>query len=839
MTQITDHIPNLVGGITQQPPETRIRTAVDKMVNAYPSAVQGLSKRRGAEHLQSLTSASLQATTFMHQIDRSATEKYIMMVSPDGSLEVFDVLNNQTQTVTVEGSAETYLASSDPSVYLRAVTGGDTTFIANRAKTVALAAKPEELLQNPATRSQIFLPLRDDLSRDSTSSSNAREGLRLSISLEFQQTYNGELYKHTVVMQEDNYDEAGNSITDSFDGYDNNYTPVGERFVNTNDNTTIPWIVGGVQGTKPSDSIQIEFDEVTWSLTITCTDSSTEFTVVDVQYLGYDRDYTDEVKFATTSVADFEDLPDKGSDNNIVKVIGNADKVTDDYYVRWNGSAWVEALGYNEQEALDADTMPHVLEKTDTGWTLRPYVWEQRLVGDYDVNETPSFVGQSISDLFFFQGRFGVCSGESIVMSEVNHFENFYRTTCVQLEDDERIDVQLRFGRVEIPHSAIVVQDELMLFSDKGQFSMGAGGQALSPKTVAVKQVGDFLTNATVKPYSLGYTAFFTSEVGGYTLAREFYLGSATDDRLQSSDLTIQCTQYIPGNARYISASRDHKILFVLTRDEPNCIYVYKFEYDGQSKVQSAWCKWDLAIGNIESLTVMGSYLYCVSTLGSQRELTRIDIRDQQDLPGNELLRLDMQSIPSPVYYANGISGDGEAETLLNLPYDGTDVTEVWDLTSGYTVPVDRYTEGGNLFVKGDFRDKVNSGYVVVGIPYEMDVKLSTLYMKAPKKPQGEILVTDGRLTIQYVNVAYTDTASFNVEVNNRGRDAVVHYAGPKAGHVTVNYGEVPKTSGALRVPVRSKNENTEISIKNPDPFGCTILHVDWFGKHVANARRV
>ena len=48
MAQITDHIGKLTGGITQQPPETRIKEATQTMVNAYPSAIQGLSKRRGA-----------------------------------------------------------------------------------------------------------------------------------------------------------------------------------------------------------------------------------------------------------------------------------------------------------------------------------------------------------------------------------------------------------------------------------------------------------------------------------------------------------------------------------------------------------------------------------------------------------------------------------------------------------------------------------------------------------------------------------------------------------------------------------------------------------------------
>ena len=73
-------------------------------------------------------------------------------------------------------------------------------------------------------------------------------------------------------------------------------------------------------------------------------------------------------------------------------------------------------------------------------------------------------------------------------------------------------------------------------------------------KTATVIQIGDYATSTKVRPHAIGKSAFFTSEIGGFTIAREFFLGAATDDRLLSSDLTIQCPQYVKGNARYIQA---------------------------------------------------------------------------------------------------------------------------------------------------------------------------------------------------------------------------------------------------------------------------------------------
>jgi hypothetical protein len=584
------------------------------------------------------------------------------------------------------------------------------------------------------------------------------------------------------------------------------------------------------------------YDENTGEIKI---ESTSEFFIYGVNEMLNDLPIS-EVKptFSGRKVTDFDDLADKGSEGEVVQITGQSSTEKDDYFVTYTDGRWSETLDPGSPETLDTHTLPQVLKRgTDGNWVVEPHDWRGRAVGSAVSNETPSFIGRKITDLFLFQGRLGVCAGESIVLSEVDYFEQFYRSTCIQLEDDNRIDVQLNFGRVENIHAALAVQDNLILFSDKGQFRMYSGSGVLTPKTATVIQIGDYATSTNVRPHAIGKSAFFTSELGGFTVAREFFLGAATDDRLLSSDLTIQCPQYVAGNARYIQASRDHKAIFVLSRDEPTSIYVHKFEYDGEQKIQSAWCKWDLGVGNIESIGLFQNELFIVSSLGTERELSKIDIRDQQDIPGTELMRLDLQvvaTLPNTTVYAQGVSGIEEIpETEITIPYDGTDLVECWDLSDGHTIPIDSFTSSGDLILKGNYTSQITAGRVVVGIPYTMDVKLSTFYRRAPRKPSGEIVVTDGRLTINYINIAYSDTVAFTVETSSRGRPTKTFKAGPKAGYVDVEYGEVPKTSGHLRVPIMTRNDNAEIRIKNDTPFASNILHIDWFGKHNPRAQRV
>ncbi len=1096
--QITDHVPNLVGGITQQPPETRIKTAVEEMVNAYPSAIQGLSKRRGAQFVSSLTSTALGTTSFHHTIDRDEQEKYIVITNSDGSVEVYD-LNGVQQSVTVNPTSAAYLTSTDPSTNIRAVTAGDYTFLAN--KNVTTAIQTDTVVSNEATNHAVTLDLMDRLTsevpftsdsvykavlefkQDVTLSDGTTETLTyypLGTTAAYDQRYYRKADRYTTFSGTNIYDSSNYSsatewergetapaqrdfvyrrglyeldgrpisaysnvsnfsnVTGSWINLDSTdpafsvaaaaistgFTESGDNFNvsngykvlrSTNSDaasssaavthvalqlrdgqaaTSTDTVTGhtlryadiyaarlaSLTGSNRMEAIDSEgtthylgitsassnsagnvtiatdsacyisnayeiFNGATYTTYSAFTGASTaksqsvfpQNTANPSNYrleiiIGHDRvlstgaterffkkytgtrvdngstaanivyqlqgqgganlfqpedsegtqfqvdlsttSYvanTGEIKISSTTdffiygvnellnnlpisevtptfsgrkVTDFDDLADKGSDGEVVQITGQSATDEDDYFVTYQDGRWTETLAPESAEQFDTSTMPQALVRgSDGNWTVEPYSWRGREVGSAVANETPSFLGKKITDLFLFQGRLGVCAGESLVLSETDYFEQFYRSTCIQLEDDNRIDVSLNFGRVESIHAALAVQDNLILFSDKGQFRMYSGSGVLTPKTATVIQIGDYATSTAVRPHAIGKSAFFTSELGGFTIAREFFLGAATDDRLLSSDLTIQCPQYVQGNARYIQASRDNKAIFVLSRDDPTAVYVYKFEYDGETKIQSAWCKWTLGVGTIESFGLFQNYLYIVSSLGTERELTKIDIRDQQDIPGTELMRLDMQvaaTTPNSTVLSSGVSGTSEdPETQITIPYDGTGLVECWDLSNGHTIPITSFTSSGNLILKGDYQSQIAAGKIVIGIPYTMDVKLSTIYRRAPRKPSGEIVVNDGRLTINYITVAYTDTVAFTVETSSRGRSTKTFNSGPKVGFVDVKFGEVPKTSGHLRVPIMTRNDNAEIRIKNDTPFASNILHLDWFGKHNPRARRV
>lgn len=140
MPLISTNIPNLIGGVSQQPPAIRATNEAEVIENGLPSAVEGLLKRAPSEHLAFITDASgagLVADNaeppFVHLIERDETERFILTVLKDGTPAVYN-LAGQRQTLTVASGASLGTALH---YQRKALTIGDLTFLLNTNVTAA------------------------------------------------------------------------------------------------------------------------------------------------------------------------------------------------------------------------------------------------------------------------------------------------------------------------------------------------------------------------------------------------------------------------------------------------------------------------------------------------------------------------------------------------------------------------------------------------------------------------------------------------------------------------------------------------------------------------------
>ena len=341
-----------------------------------------------------------------------------------------------------------------------------------------------------------------------------------------------------------------------------------------------------------------------------------------------------------------------------IKVEGAKHLEEDDYYLRFktdHGESfghgrWVESAGYEVLDRLDEETMPYTLENTGTdAFTLRPTRWDAREVGDDDSNPYPSFIGKRISDLFFFKNRLGFLAEDSVVMSESGVTTNLFRTTVRTLLDTAPIDVTVATNRVQNLHAAVPFQDNMILFSERGQFIID-GREALTPSSIAVNSVTNYSTDTSARPETIGPFIYFPSQRGGFHSINEFALQDAADI-YESTDITAQVPSYIPRNSYFkMTGSTTENMLAVTTGDctvspATQKYFLYKFVFQERQKVISAWSELTFPF-NVYAMEFINSELFVIGVdPGSTKMLIcKLDMREEvvdDDTTGDIILHLD------------------------------------------------------------------------------------------------------------------------------------------------------------------------------------------------------
>lgn len=142
MTLVNKTIPNLYGGVSQQPASLRLLNQLEEMENCYATIVDGIAKRQHRKHVAVLTGSKATKDSYVHYINRDLSERYIVVITddPDNPIEVYTRAGVQC-TVNYDTGAKAYLSGTAiPKLRFKSVTVADHTFIVNREKTCAMAA---------------------------------------------------------------------------------------------------------------------------------------------------------------------------------------------------------------------------------------------------------------------------------------------------------------------------------------------------------------------------------------------------------------------------------------------------------------------------------------------------------------------------------------------------------------------------------------------------------------------------------------------------------------------------------------------------------------------------
>lgn len=779
MALVSASIPNLINGVSQQPPSLRLKTQADLQENGLSSVVSGLSKRPPTEHIASLGTITGADNAFIHTIRRDENEFYTLVITQN-AVKVFDKDGTER---AVTGSAAYLAGLTNPSQEVAATTVADYTFILNKNTTVA--------------------------KNTTVSSSRPFEALLYVKQGDYRCQYTVRITKGGTVYTRSI--ETMSSTQDSTAATSNAERSIQTDRIAKNLNffvATESTYYGSVgAGTIPGMTVT-QYGNV---LYYQSTDGN-DFTI-DVE----DSRGNQHLLAFKNQTADFDDLPPGGPEGFVIGIVGDNDKGQDDYYVQLEiddngGEVWKETIKPNIETELDASTLPHqLLRNADGSFTFREASYASRKVGDDDTNPFPSFVGFKLADIFFHRNRLGVLADENVIFSEAGQFEefNFFQRTTLTLLDSDPIDVAVSNNKVSLLRHAVPFTESLLLFSDLTQFRLDAT-DLLTPETVSIDVTTQFEASLRAKPVGAGRYVFFGTKRGKYSGVREYFvdLDTEVDD---AADITAHVPSYILGEITKMEASSNEDMLICLTDQDPNAMYVYRYYWQGNEKLQSSWSRWVFS-GTVLNVSFNKSEIYVLMKYDDGVFLERINLSEDDATEVTEA--------------GHGVNLDRRVELVTggttSVPYTADNMVYV--------------TSSGRIIEASAVASALSSGLVVyAGVPYTFRYRFSEQVLKNNNEP-----MTTGRLQLRNWNVVYNNTGYFETEVTPTARPKTsAKFTGRLVGSAENILGRVAIENGTFRFGVNSNAKEVLIDLVSDSHLPCSFQSAEWEGFFVLRSRRL
>jgi hypothetical protein len=930
MPLINTSVPNLIQGVSQQPNSARFAGQCEEQENALSSVAEGLKKRPNTRHVARLLEEAIDENSFVHFINRSDDEKYVVI--HDGyCIKAWNTLTGVQASINGSTAGYTpasnhYLSTLSPRSTLKALTLGDSMLLLNNSvsvapKTTTTASLNKEgvvfvtqgayeksyrvdvkvtdedgsdVAVTPPTLPEFILTLERylysstrvnayyDYDRNTyrwrvASVQVTAAGANITGNISISVTSNKAIYSNPIldvnisngsvisvtVVNGGSFEGITNSADSSYTtqrgatylstqrlGYSSptvNHTVTGgsvgstaeffARFVSedssSDDHANSSTIATGLKNemNSPYDSTYGGGFNGTFTVTQNALDSNVYLALAD-QTKEFSLTTRDDLSNSGLSAAykeidSISSLPASNKNGFRIKIRGDAELSADDYYVEFSTNSnafygqgvYSETVGFGIVTGYDASTMPHVIvNNAVNSFEIRQASYADRLAGDDDTNPLPSFVGQTIDNMFFFKNRLGFLSKENIIMSESGlgvlneqgEMEyNFGRTSVTSLLDSDPIDISVSSSRVTNLKSARGFQENLIVFSENGQFVM-KGGDILTPKTVSVTPVTNFSFEDKVEPLLLGSYIYFPFTRGSFTGMREFSINAATDV-YDSVEVTEHVPAYIPKNIIDMSGTTSDDMIALLSTDENGSLYIYNYFWNSNQKVLSAWSKFTFT-GEIRGIEFIESTLYIVIVNSDETHLVQLPLE-------------------------SGLTDEEGFNTLLDMR---TQVT-IPAGTSSFTLPykanadddLQVYTKQGSLLHADHNQDSVELERPVeedtdvwVGLAYNMKYVFSEQVFKQQAE-NTKSPTNSAKTVIRNGSLFFDDTGAFTVKINSEHRDPIqVPFTSSKVGTTILNTSDLD--SGVFRFSVGARPDEAVISVENNTALPCKFQSAEF-----------
>ena len=519
-------------------------------------------------------------------------------------------------------------------------------------------------------------------------------------------------------------------------------------------------------------------------------------------------------------------------------------------------------------DALTATTMPHIIKRitvtsammADTTFTtnwhdatlgsicfdVRPYdSWDPRAVGDDENNEAPSFVGSTISDIFFWQGRLGFLSNDNIILSEAGNTDNFWRTSQLSVPDSDRIDISSTENQGKDLRYAVPLDERLMVFSDDTQVVLTSNG-VLAPSTVEAPIASNYegLKNAT--PILFGRSVLFPYKNHSYVGLREL-VPLDRRENFAPVELTSHLTRWInAGTSHKAVASTSENMLFFHSDAAPDRLFVLRYVKGSQGDYQmAAWSDWDFPL-DILDFTLLDDALYLIfDNRNGETAIERIDLGSGQNdsaTSGEDwLTHLDRKFYwdgTDPAVSASHAQGPDHTTFTFSVP-DGMYEAAYTSGLKAYTVDGVVLDDSGHGTNPGGTHYRVNGDYEGVplwfGVPYDMRWVSNRVNPRVPATG-GNTPRLSRRTINNNAKISFDRTGFFETTVTyHTGPTFVTTFNGDATNNISFGVNDRFDAGGTdmirtatIQVPVHGANQNIRFVIATDSPLPCRLTNLEW-----------
>ena len=802
MTAVSQRIPNFLGGVSQQADEKLFPGQVKDALNCYPDTTLGMIKRPGGKFLSTLagidTAQSKDDDAWL-TVFRDDDTKYIVSIEKTtGIVRVWDIATGIEQTVTDTAGTRTYLTASDYRS-LKWLTINDFTYLLNTEKTVA--AKP--------------IP-----------SWNAKRQATIVVSSVEYDT----IYKVTVGSSTYTFTSRTNYVT----------------------------------GTPPPQVLPLELSEIVNGISGAITGGFATKEIIDnTIYLTFssDTDVKGEagpdgkyIRVYQDSVDTFNRLPEQAKHNQVVKVANtSADK--DDFYLKFvaeNGTSgkgyWEETRAPNVSTGLDPTTMPVVLLRLGNGnFQVAPLdasvtinglalAWEERLVGDEESNEHPSFVGNKIEDIFLFNNRLGFLTQDNVSMSQAGDYYNFYHKTATTQVISDPIDLSCSSIRPAVLNSVVPISQGLLLFSNNQQFLMEAENGAWTPANVSIRTISNYEGDKYLRPADLGSTVMFVSRNQSWTRTFEIFTRGQREAPTVTEASKI-VPEWIPQSISTAIGSAQNGLWIGSGRTSSD-IYLFRYYEEGDERKMASWVKWRL-YSNVIHTAIQEDVLYVLTSgsegynLLSHKLVQSPSTGGLTNYFGNTVdpyldAWYEITTTPTfaggvtKVYIPSFFNTSKELQYVVGLLKVNPSNLKESGLTDAVTVLSDG---GGDYFeIPGD----VTGNYIYIGYKYQMELTLPRYNYSAGDQGYDFIGVTTTARMKFYTGLG--GAVNFNVKDNTRAEWTEV--SGVQIGDVYPADSSPFRDSFIYKVPIYQRPDNYTMKVLSNNPFPVSLVAMQWEGQY-------